>query len=184
MFIYYVAVAFKTTGQVEQWFCINFCIKLEHSWVETIWMTQKAAAVGNWWLAALSWHCACTCITSCAEFFGKASNHPGDSALPQPRFGTLQLLFFPKTKITFEREEISDYWWDSGQYNGAADGDWENYVRSQGAYFEGDWGVIVICTMFLLSPLINVFVIVHGWILPAQTSYTKNITSIDWSNTN
>ena len=82
---------------------------------------------------------------------GKTSNHPGDSALLQPRFGTLWLLAFPKTKITFERKEISDLRWDSGKYSGAADRDWENCVRSQGAYFEEDWGVIVLCTMFLLS---------------------------------
>ena len=88
---------------------------------------------------------------SCAEIFGETSNHPGDSALLQPRFGTLQLLAFPKTKITYEREEISDHWWDSGKYNGAADRDWQNRVRSQGAYFEGDWGVIVLCSMFLVS---------------------------------
>ena len=69
----------------------------------------------------------------------------------QPRFGALWLLAFPKTKITFEREEISDWQWDSGKYDGAADGDWENYVRSHGAYYEGDWGVIVLCTMFLVS---------------------------------
>ena len=30
-------------------------------------------------------------------------------------------------------------------------GDWENCVRSQGAYFEGDWGVFVLCPMFLVS---------------------------------
>ena len=29
--------------------------------------------------------------------------------LLQPRFGALRLLAFPKTKITFEREEISDH---------------------------------------------------------------------------
>ena len=69
----------------------------------------------------------------------------------QPRFGALQLLAFPKTKITFEREEIWDCWWDSGKYDGAADGDWENCVRSQGAYFEGDWGVTVLCTIFPVS---------------------------------
>ena len=39
----------------------------------------------------------------------------------QPRFGTLRLLAFLKT----EREEMSDNWWDSGKYNGAADGHWE-----------------------------------------------------------
>ena len=70
----------------------------------------------------------------------------------QPRFGTtLQLLPFSKTKITFEREEISDCQWDSGKYDGAVDGNWKNCVRSQGAYFEGYWCVIVLCTVFLVS---------------------------------
>ena len=39
---------------------------------------------------------------SCAEFFGETSNHPGDLALLQPKFGALQLLAFPKTKITLK----------------------------------------------------------------------------------
>ena len=128
---------------------IIFCIKLKHSSMETIRMIQKAAAMGNWWLAASTWQRACSCITSCAECFGKTSKHPGDSAPLQPKFGAIQLLAFPKTKITFEREEISDHQWDSGKYDGAADGDWENCVRSQGAYFEGDWGIIVLLQCFL-----------------------------------
>ena len=119
------------------------------------------------WLAVLSWQhtCSCKChhvssrddtwwylsITSCAECFGETSNHPGDSAPLQPRFGTLWFPAFPQTKITFEREEISNHWWNSGKYNGAADGNWENCVRSQGAYFEGDWDIIVLWTMFLVS---------------------------------
>ena len=41
-----------------------------------------------------------------SEFFGETSNHPCDSAPQQPRFGALRHLTFPKTKITFEREEI------------------------------------------------------------------------------
>ena len=71
----------------------------------------------------------------------------------QPRFGALQLLAFPKTKITFEREEISYCQWDSGKYYGAADGDWENCVRSQDAYFEGDWGIVfpLQCFLYLVS---------------------------------
>ena len=139
------------TEHVEQQICIKFCVKLEHSSVETIWMIQKATAVGNWWLAASSRQCAHSCITSSAEFFSETSNHPGDSAPLQPGFGTPWLLAFPKTKITFEREEILDHQWDSGKYDGAADEDRENCVRSQGAYFEGDWGIIVLCTMFLVS---------------------------------
>ena len=112
-------------------------------------MIQKAEAVGNWWLEVSSWQRACSCITSHAEFFSETSNHPGDSALLQPRFGALKLLAFPRSKITLEREEISDRC-DSGKYNRAADGDWENCVRSQGAYLKEHWGVIVLCTMFVV----------------------------------
>ena len=89
------------------------------------------------------------------NFFCETSNHPGDSAPLQPRFGALWLLTLPQTKITFEMEEISDHRWDSGEYDTAADGDWESCVRSQGAYFEGDWGVIVLWTMFLVSCIFN-----------------------------
>ena len=83
------------------------------------------------------------------QFFEKTSNHPGDLFPLQFRVGTLWLLAFPKTKITFEREEFSDLQWDSEKYKEAAD--WENCVRSQGTYFEGDWSIIVLCTMFLVS---------------------------------
>ena len=100
---------------------------------------------------------------SCS-LFGKTPNRPDDSALLQPRFGALQLLAFAKTKITFEREEISDCWWGSGKYNGAADSNWENCVRSQWNYFEGDWGTIVLCTMFLLSSSINVSIFHMTWL--------------------
>ena len=72
------------------------------------------------------------------SFFGETSHHLGDSAPLQPRIGTLQLLDFPNTKDTFDKEEISDHQWDSGKYDRAADGTWENCVRSQGAYFEED----------------------------------------------
>ena len=151
--VYCVAVAFKMTELVEQQTYIKFCITLEHSSAESIQMIQKAAAMGNWWLTALSLQHAYLCIMSCAELFGETSDYPGDSAPLQPRFGALGLLAFPKTEITLE---ISDHWWDSGKYNGAVDDDWENCVRSQGAYSEGDWGIIVLCTMFLVPSSINV----------------------------
>ena len=72
-------------------------------------MIQKAAAVGSWRLAESSGQYARSGITSHAEILGETLNHPGDSALLQPRFGALHLLAFPKTKITFAREEISHY---------------------------------------------------------------------------
>ena len=149
--VYSLDVTFKMTEWVEQRICINFCIQLESFSADTIQMIQKATAMGNWWVEASSQQRACSFITSPAEIFGETSNHPGASAPLQPRFGALRLLAFPKTKITFEREEISDCWWDSGKYDRAADGNWENCVRSQGAYFKGDWGVIVLCSMFRVS---------------------------------
>ena len=48
--VYCVAVTFKMTERVEQRICIKFCIKLEHSSVETIRMTQLLWATGNWQL--------------------------------------------------------------------------------------------------------------------------------------
>ena len=130
-------------------------VRFNHSSTETIRMIQKAAAMGTWWLAALSWQHAPSCITSSAEFFGKTLNHSGDLAPYSSDLVPCQLLAFPKT------EEISDHWWDSGKYNGTADGNWENCVRSQGAYLEGDWGVLVLWTMFLVSSPINVYFSYH-----------------------
>ena len=46
--VYCVAITFKMTKGVERQICIKFCIKLEHSSTETIWMIQKVAAMGNW----------------------------------------------------------------------------------------------------------------------------------------
>ena len=84
--------------RVEQWICIKFCVKLEHSSVETIWMIQKATAMGNWWLAAWPGQSPCSCITSCAEIFGEISNHPGDLPLCSPDLASWNSWLFPKLK--------------------------------------------------------------------------------------
>ena len=147
-------------------------------------MIQKAVAMGNWWLAASSRQRACSCVTSHAEFFGETSNHPGDSAPLQLRFGARQLLAFPQTAITFEREEISDHWWNLGKYDRAADGDWENCVRSQGAYFKGtevslSYGQ---CFLYLVSSSINVSMFHTIWLDTFWTDLYKNQTSPQLKN--
>ena len=71
------------------------------------------------------------------RIFCETWNYPGDLALLWPRLDTRWLLTFPKTNITFEREELLGGHWDSRKYEVAADGDLENCVRGQGAYFEG-----------------------------------------------
>ena len=40
--VYCVAVTFKMTEQVEQQICIKFCIKLDHSSIESIHVIQNA----------------------------------------------------------------------------------------------------------------------------------------------
>ena len=107
---------------------------------------------------------------SCRVFWWNIKS-PGDSAPLQPRFGALWLLAFPKTKIAFVREEIPDCLWDSGKCDGAADGDWENCVRSQEAYFKGIEVSLsyVQCFLYLVPSSINVSIIVHGSILSGQT---------------
>ena len=115
--VYCVAIAFRMTEWVPQWICIQFCIKLEHSSVETIQVIQKATAMGNWWLAASSWQCACSGIMSPAEFFGEISNHPGDSAPLQP----CGFWLFPKLKSPLKGKRFQtvmrfrkirwDSWW-------------------------------------------------------------------------
>ena len=128
-------------------------------------MIQKAIAMGNWWLTASSWQCARSSIMSPVEFSCKTSNHWGDSPPLQPRFGALQLLAFPKTKIIFEREEISNHCWDLGQYDRAADGDWENCVRSQGIYNGTEVPLSYVqCFMYLVSSSVNVSTFHIAWL--------------------
>jgi len=57
---------------------------------------------------ASSWQCACPFYSSRAGFFGKTLHHLGLSAPLQPRFGSLQLLAFPRAKITIESVEICE----------------------------------------------------------------------------
>ena len=62
---------------------------------------KMATAIDNWWLAASSGQCACSCITSRAEFFGEISNHPGDSDLVPCDF-----WHFPKLKSPLKGERF------------------------------------------------------------------------------
>ena len=61
-------------------------------------MIQKAAAMGNWWLAASSQKRTCSCITSHAECFGNISNHPGDRASTAKTLVPCNFWLFPKLK--------------------------------------------------------------------------------------
>ena len=114
---------------VEQGICIRFCVKPPQKLFG--WFRLQLWATGDWQPDHNMHH------ISHAEFFYETSNHPCDSDPLQLRFGAPQLVTFPKTKIIFEREEISDHRWDSGNRDRAADGNWENCVRSQVPILQG-----------------------------------------------
>ena len=96
--VYCVAVTFKMIEWAEQQICIKFCVRLEHSSTETIWMIQNAAAVGNWWLAASSRQCTHSCITSRAEIFGETSSHQVTQPPYRPDLAPCDFWLFSKLK--------------------------------------------------------------------------------------
>ena len=174
--VYCVAITFKLSKKSNE-SASNSTL----SWNIPPWkLSQKAAAMDNW------------CITtthplmhriSCRVFSAKYQITQGTQDPLQPKFGVLKLLAFPKTKITNEREETSDCGWDSGKYDRAADGDWENCVRSQGAYFEGDWDIIVLYAMFLVSSSINISIFHISWTFSGQKITTSvRYECIIWRN--
>ena len=144
-----VVVSFKVTEWVEQQICIKFWIKLECSSTETLLMTQKATAMGNCWLAASPWQCARSCIMSHAVFWQNI-NDTGNSAPLKPSLEPCNFWLFPKLKSPLKGKrfqtinEIQENTMGQPMAIGRT-------VKSQSPYFEGDWGIIVLRTMFLVS---------------------------------
>ena len=139
-------------------------------------MMKMIISLDNWWLATTSLQCAHSCVMWGAEFLVK--HHITQVTQPpyNPDLVPHKFWLFPKLKSPLKGKRFSDHQWGSGKYDGAADGDWEKCVRSRGAYFEGDWGVIVLWTVFLVSSSINVsFFILCGWIPSGQNSYNTSL---------
>ena len=106
--VYCVAIPFKMTEQVEQWIWIKFCVKFEYSSVETIGMIQKATAIGNWWLAALSGQHACSCIMSHAYFLVKHQiTQVTQPPTPySPDLASCDFWLFPKLKSPLKENQF------------------------------------------------------------------------------
>ena len=125
--------------------------------METIWMIQKAAARGNCWLGASSQQHDCSWLTPSAEFFGETSNHLGDSAPVKLNLVPCDFWLFPKLKSTLKGkrfqtiDEIQENMMGQLMVIGRT-------VKSQGAIFEGDWGIPVLCTFLVSSSIyISIF---------------------------
>ena len=63
------------------------------------------------------------------------------------------LWIFPKLK-SFEMEEVSDPQRDSGKYDRADDGNWENCVRAQGACLQETEMLCPCCCPVILVPCV------------------------------
>ena len=112
--VYWVTVTFKITEYSNK-SSSNFALSLNiPPWELFTWFRRpQLGATGDWQLHRDN--APTTCITSYAVFLWNIKS-PRWLSPSKPRFGALWHLAFPKTKITFEREEISDCWWDSGKY--------------------------------------------------------------------
>ena len=152
--VYCVPVTFKMTEWVDNKSASNFVLSLNIPLQKLfIWFRRLQLWVtGDWQLHHdnTPTHASCLVQIFLMKYQATQVTQPRYSpGLVPCNFWLFPKLKSPKTKITFEREEISDCQRDSGKYDRAADSNWENCVRSQGAYFEGDWGIIALCTMLL-----------------------------------
>ena len=104
--VHCVGVTFEMTERVVQWICIRFCVQLECSSSETIQMILKAAAMGNWWLAASSQQHACLCITSRVEFLAKHQITQVTQPFYSPDLVPCDFWLFPKLKSPLKGERF------------------------------------------------------------------------------
>ena len=87
-------------------------------------MIQEATALGNWWLAASSWQCTCSCILSLTKSF--LAKHQTIHVTQSPYSPDLALYGGSLWRLV----ELCEY---------------------PKCLFDGDWGVIVLRTVFLVS---------------------------------
>ena len=157
------------TEQVEQQTFIKFCIKLEHSSEETIQMIQKAAAVGNCWLAASPQQCVC----SCRVFWWNIKSPRWLSPHYSPDLVPWDFWLFPKLKSPLKGKRfqtISEIQENMMGQLMAIRTVWGPKVPT----LKGNWGILVPCTMFLISYIFFskcLLFIACGWIPSGQTLY-------------
>ena len=93
------------TEWVEQKLCLKFCVKLEHSSMETIQMIQKAAAMGNWWLSASSWRHMTTHASHLLQsFLAKHQIIQVTQTTYSPDLAPCDFWLFPKLKSPLKRK--------------------------------------------------------------------------------
>ena len=138
-------------------------------------------ATGDW--QPHHWQHAHSCITSCAEFLAKyqitqVTQHPYS-----PDLVPCDFLLFPKlnsalkvkrfqTIMRFRKIRCGSWWWLG------------ELCDILGAYFEGEWGIIVLCTVFLVSRIFSKRLYfsyyMAGYLLDRPC---MEVRSVDWLET-
>ena len=108
---------------VEQQIYITFCMKHEHSSMETIRMIQKATAMGNWWLEGSLWQHVHSCINPIQSFSAKHQITQVTQLPYNPYLAPCNFWLFPKLKSPFKgkrfqtineiQENIMGSWWQT-----------------------------------------------------------------------
>ena len=123
--------------------------RFDFEWsMESIQMIQRATSMGNWWLAVSSQQHACSCIKSHAEFLAKHQIAQVTQPPYSPALAPCDFWLFPKLKSPLKGKRFQTI------------NDIQEHMTGHpmaigrtvwGPNFDGDWGIIVLCIMFLVS---------------------------------
>ena len=101
----------------------NFALSLNvPAWKLFGWF-RRLSGMMQWVISSTSLQRAAYASRLIQSTFGETSNHPGDSIPLSPDLAHYDFWLFPKLESPFEREKISDHWWDLGKYDSAVEGD-------------------------------------------------------------
>ena len=101
--VYCVAIAFKMTEWGEQWICIKFCVKLEHSSAETIWVMQLWVT-GDWQLHCYNMPAHVSRLVQ--SFLEKHQITQVTWTLYSPDLVPCNFWLFPKLKLSLTRKRF------------------------------------------------------------------------------
>ena len=162
---------------LEQQICIKFCIKFEPSSKETGWLRRlQLRATATWQLHHDNAPAHASRLMQSVLVKHQITQV---TQLPySPDWVPWDFWLFPKLKSPL-KGKIPGHQWDSGKCDGAADRDWENCVRSRGAYFEGDWDVIALCTMFLVSCIFLTKCLYFSYYMPGYLLDRPHVMTLD-----
>ena len=164
--VYFVVIAFEMTEQIEQWICIKFCVKLEHSSTELF----------GWFRRLQLLHDSGPTHASCLEqsFLVKHQITQVTQSPYSPDLGPVNFWLFPKLNHFRKGRDLRPsmkfrkIWWGSRWRLGELCGV-PRYLLWRGLKHH--------CPMYNVSCSFlknSLFFILHGWIPSGQTCMSSS----------